>query len=269
MEIIPAYDVIIDGTDNFMSRYIINDACVLSGKPLVYGAISQYEGQLAVFNFGDQQNKPVNYRDLFPLPPGEYQVLSCEEIGVLGVLPGIIGSMQANETIKILTGLGKPLVNQLLTYDALTSQSYSIEIFPNEEASVQLPKSENYFREFDYRLFCFPETDNVPEISVVQLKNMLENGDVTILDIRKNGQIRGIEKSENFHRIPFEQLKEKYTAIKGKEVVVICQAGINSRKAVMELQDLFGSHKMFHSLRGGVIEWNRYLKNHPYDGKKT
>src|SRR6185436_2334238 len=106
--IMDGYDIIVDGTDNFSSRYMINDACVLLNKPLVYGAVSQYEEQVAIFNVKkNKTEETVNYRDLFPHPPGENEVLNCSEAGVLGVLPGIIGTMQANETIKLITGIGK------------------------------------------------------------------------------------------------------------------------------------------------------------------
>ena len=268
LEIISDYDVVVDGTDNFSSRYIINDACILLNRPFVYGAISQFEGQLAVFNLAGTQEIPVNYRDLFPEPPGEKEVLNCDEIGVLGVLPGIIGSMQANETIKIITGLGKPLANQLFTYQALTCQSYVIQLFRNEE-TPQPPKTVRQFQNFNYDLFCSPGTAEVPEIDAAQLKNMLDNEEVTILDIRKNGSIRGFEKSRYFHRIPFEKIKNDPVPIKGNEIVVICQAGISSRKAVKNLMSRYGTRKRFYSLRGGLIEWHKYLANPLYYGKKT
>ena len=116
----PLFDIIVDATDNFASRYMINDACVLLGKPLVFGAVSQFEGQVAVFNHVlENGNHSVNYRDLFPEPPASGEVLNCAEGGVLGVLPGMIGAMQATEVIKLITGLGKPLVNRLWNYNAL------------------------------------------------------------------------------------------------------------------------------------------------------
>lgn len=114
------FDVVVDATDNFASRYMINDACVLMGKPLVFGAVSQFEGQVAVFNQLQQNGeRSLNYRHLFPVPPQPGEVQSCAEAGVLGILPGTIGVLQASETLKLLTGIGKPLVNQLLCYNAL------------------------------------------------------------------------------------------------------------------------------------------------------
>ena len=115
----PDYDVIIDATDNFASRYLINDACVLLGKPLVFGAVSQFDGQVAIFNqLQADGSRSVNYRDLFPLPPANGEVLNCAEGGVLGVLPGMIGTMQATEAIKLITGLGTTLSNRLWNYNA-------------------------------------------------------------------------------------------------------------------------------------------------------
>ena len=151
LQIFETYDVIIDGTDNFASRYLINDACVLANKPLVYGAVSQFEGQVAVFNYKKSiEDIAVNYRDLFPNPPEEDSVLNCAEAGVLGVLPGIIGAMQANEAIKLITGIGKPLVNAILTYDALSGQVYTIEMSVNEISKSLVPVDAAAFSKMKY-----------------------------------------------------------------------------------------------------------------------
>src|SRR6266498_4667320 len=132
------FDIIIDGTDNFSTRYMINDACVLLNKPLVYGAISQFEGQVSVFRNKNEEN--VNYRDIFPDPPREGEVLNCAEAGVLGVLPGIIGTMMANETIKLITGIGEPLIDQLFTYNALNNQVYQLNLSARKETRSLIPK---------------------------------------------------------------------------------------------------------------------------------
>ena len=132
--LINEFDIIIDGTDNFSTRYMINDACVLLDKPLVYGAISQFEGQASVFNYSSKQNQEkINYRDIFPNPPKEDEVLNCAEAGVLGVLPGIIGTMMANETIKMITGMGEVLAGQLFTYNALNNQVYILNLSAAKE----------------------------------------------------------------------------------------------------------------------------------------
>ena len=134
MEIISRYALVIDGSDNLPTRYLVNDACVLTGKPLVYGAIFQFEGQVSVFNLpGEKGNRGPNYRDLFPEPPPPEMVPSCAEGGVLGVLPGIIGSMQANEAIKILAGIGTTLSGRLLIFDSLDFSTRFLHIRPNPD----------------------------------------------------------------------------------------------------------------------------------------
>ncbi len=134
LDIIRAYDVIVDCTDNFASRYMINDACVLEGKPVVYGAVSRFEGQAAVFNVMQEGRETTgNYRDLFPVQPEQGEVMNCAEAGVLGVLPGIIGSMQANETIKLITGIGEPLANQLLTFNAINNRQFIYNYAANKD----------------------------------------------------------------------------------------------------------------------------------------
>ena len=149
------FDIIIDGTDNFASRYLINDACALLHKSTIFGAVSQFEGQLAIFNYQSKdKNTPVNYRDLFPVPPKDDEVLNCAEAGVLGVLPGIIGTMMANETIKLITGIGKPLINSLLTYNTLNNQVFEVELSSNPATALLLPKDKESFKEMDYVFFC-------------------------------------------------------------------------------------------------------------------
>ena len=154
LEILKEFDIIVDGTDNFSSRYLINDACVLLNKPLVFGAVSQFEGQVAVFNMPRGNEEPVNYRDLFPEPPAPGEVQNCEEAGVLGVLPGIIGTMQASETIKIITGIGQPLVNRLYMYNALNNQGYEWVLQKGKESSSGIPASAEAFRLTDYESYC-------------------------------------------------------------------------------------------------------------------
>ena len=129
VDILSDYDLILDGTDNFEARYLISDACVALQKTLIFGAVSQFEGQVAVFNALQKDGtRGANYRDVFPDPPGENEVRNCAEAGVLGVLPGIIGAMMANEAIKWITGVGQPMSNRILTYNALNNQTYEVMI---------------------------------------------------------------------------------------------------------------------------------------------
>lgn len=153
IEHFPNYDVIVDATDNFASRYLINDGCVLLNKPLVFGAVSKFEGQVAVFN-KEEGGIAVNYRDLFPEPPKNDEVMNCAEGGVLGVLAGIIGIMQATEVIKLITGVGKSLANQLVTYNALTNDYYKVQLIKNPIALSTIPGSIEAFIQTNYEQLC-------------------------------------------------------------------------------------------------------------------
>lgn len=149
----PNYDIIVDATDNFASRYLINDASVLLNKPLVFGAVSKYEGQVAVFN-KEEEGVAVNYRDLFPVPPKNDEVMNCAEGGVLGVLPGLIGVMQATEVIKLITGVGNPLANQLVNYNALTNEYFKVKLIKNPLALSTMPASLEAFIQTNYEQLC-------------------------------------------------------------------------------------------------------------------
>lgn len=155
IDIFSAYDIIIDGTDNYTTRYMINDACILLNKPLIYGAIYRFEGQVSVFNYTSKANeKGPTYRCLFPEPPSTDTSLNCSVSGVLGVLPGIIGIMQANETIKIITGIGDVLSGRLMVINTLSMQTDIISFDRNKEAIAAAPASQEQFKNYDYELFC-------------------------------------------------------------------------------------------------------------------
>lgn len=147
------YDIIVDATDNFASRYLINDACLLLNKPLVFGAVAQFEGQVAVFNT-EKNGLSLSYRDLFPMPPKNDEVMSCAEGGILGVLPGIIGMMQATEVIKLISGVGESLANQILTYNALSQEMYKIALIKNPDAELEVPKTISAFATLNYEWLC-------------------------------------------------------------------------------------------------------------------
>lgn len=148
---ISQYDIVVDGSDNFSTRYLVNDICVLLGKPLVFAAIYQNEGQVAIFN---AFQNAVNYRDLYPEPPHDNEIPNCSETGVLGVLPGIIGTMQAAETIKFLTGYGENLVNKIVYYNLLDHQIYQIDLSKNEKSSRLIPKDLEELSSRNYASFC-------------------------------------------------------------------------------------------------------------------
>jgi adenylyltransferase/sulfurtransferase len=259
LTIISAFDIIIDGTDNFSTRYMINDACVLLNKPLVYGAISQYEGQLSVFNYREDKNEDaVNYRDLFPDPPKEDEVLNCEEAGVLGVLPGIIGTMMANEAIKLITGIGEPLINRLFTYNALTNQVYHLTLSPGKETRSLIPKDETEFLQIDYEWLCSSSVKHLIgegfEIDTNQFNKLLVSGDVAVIDVRESGEIPIVNEFIT-QRIPLSELKENLVNIKGDTVVFFCQTGKRSLQAAQWLFNTFGETKKAYSLEGGILQW--------------
>ena len=254
LAIINQYDIVIDATDNFSSRYLINDACVLLNKPIVYGAVSQFEGQVAILNYNLTTNiTSANYRDLFPTPPIDGEVLNCAEAGVLGVLPGIIGSMQASETIKLITGIGKPLINTVLTYHSLTNQLYEIEIVANSSTRSLLPANEADFIKMDYDWFCASK-NNKFEIDIENFNKIANTADVEIIDVRELGETP-ILTDINYYQIPLSQFKENIAAIKKEKIVVFCQSGKRSLQAAQILFDTFGNKKIIYSLKGGITEW--------------
>jgi adenylyltransferase/sulfurtransferase len=159
-DVINDYDIILDGTDNFPSRYLINDACVLLKKVLIYGSISRFEGQVAVFNVLDSHGvTSANYRDIYPLPPAENEVPSCNQAGVLGVLPGMIGMMMANECIKYITGTGKLLTNKLLLADLLHNRFLETKIEPQEKTKQLIPANRAVFEQKNYGVRCLEQME--------------------------------------------------------------------------------------------------------------
>lgn len=254
LEIIQPFDIIIDGTDNFSTRYMINDACVLLDKPLVYGAISQFEGQVAIFNCRKKTNDgAVNYRDIFPQPPKDDEVLNCAEAGVLGVLPGIIGTMQANETIKLITGIGTPLINRLLTYNALNNQVYELELAARKETRSLIPANEMLFKQMNYEWLCAASSMSF-EIDGDAFDDLLENKRIDVIDVRELNEMPVV--NEFYHqKIPLKQITGSIPEIKADTVVVFCQSGKRSKQAAILLSGIFGTTKKIYSLQGGIENW--------------
>jgi len=260
LTIIGSFDIIIDGTDNFASRYLINDACVLMNKPLVFGAVSQFEGQLAIFNYqGNDESTPVNYRDLFPVPPKDDEVLNCAEAGVLGVLPGIIGTMMASETIKLITGMGKPLIDSLLTYNALNNQVFQVALSSNPATTLLLPKDEEAFKEMDYVFLC--SASFLPfEIDVDSFNNLIATSKVDIIDVRESGELPKI-KEFNYMQIPLSIFVENIPLIENETVILFCQSGKRSKQAAQSLIERMATSKKIFSLKGGIINWLNHYQN--------
>ncbi len=253
LQLFKEYDIIVDGTDNFSTRYMINDACVLLNKPLVYGAISQFEGQVSVYR--NQNDEDVNYRDIFPDPPKEGEVLNCTEAGVLGVLPGIIGTMMANETIKLITGIGEPLINQLLTYNALSNQVFVLNLTSGKETRSLIPKNETAFLKTDYAWLCSSPVSN-DEIDVNTFNTLIEDGNVEVIDVRELHEVPAVNEFKHV-RIPLAQLAQNTSSITSEKVIAFCQSGKRSLQAAKILNGIFGGTKKIYSLRGGIVEWKK------------
>jgi len=257
-EIVAQYDIVVDGTDNFPTRYLVNDACVLEGKPLVYASIFQFDGQLTVFN---HKEGPC-YRCLYPEPPPPGLVPSCAEGGVLGVLPGVVGVMQATEAVKIILNQGTSLSGRLLLYDALDMKFREMKLRkdPSCPACGDNPTIGDVQA---YEDFCgLPPTEVVEEEAVMaeyditpaKLKCMMdENPDLYVLDVREPHEI-SICAIEDTVKIPLGQVAERYLEIpKHQEVVVHCKMGGRSAKIVDFLRSK--GYTQVKNMNGGILRW--------------
>ena len=266
LDILAPYDIIIDGTDNFPTRYLTNDACVLLGKPNVYGSIFRFEGQASVFY---AEEGPC-YRCLFPEPPPPGLVPSCAEGGVLGILPGTIGVIQATEAIKLILGRGDSLIGRLLLYDALDMTFDEVRLRKNPDCPVCGPNP-TVTELIDYEQFCgVPAHDNslyladqeegagVPQITPLELKARLDRGDdLLIVDVREAHEW-DISNLETLGAVLMPQsqvvsrMRELDTA---REIIVQCRTGARSAAVVHELQN--HGYKKLYNLDGGINRWAR------------
>ena len=259
MRLFTGYDVILDGTDNFPTRYLVNDACVLSGIPNAYGSIFRFEGQASVFATKDG---PC-YRCLYPEPPPPGLVPSCAEGGVLGVLPGVIGVIQATESIKLVTGIGEPLIGRFLIYDALKMKFRELKLKKDPECPV-CGTNPTVTKLIDYDQFCgvtpAHATENAGgtvndwEITPVELKKKLDAGETPfILDVREPNEYQ-INRIPGSTLIPLGELPRRYQELpRDREIVAQCKMGGRSAKAMDFLKTVgFTNVK---NLRGGILEW--------------
>jgi molybdopterin/thiamine biosynthesis adenylyltransferase/rhodanese-related sulfurtransferase len=228
LDIVDSYDVILDASDNFPTRYLLSDACALLNKPLVYGSVSRFEGQVGVYLPGGPQ-----YRDIFP---NAGEVPSCAEAGVLGVVAGIIGNLQALEVLKIISGVGQPLAGRLLTYQALTNQFYEVEITPPAETRVLTREA---FQGGPYTEVIDPETFN----------GMLRDPEILVLDIRETGE----EPQVPFPHVrrPLSLLRGEPVPYTGRRIAVFCRSGQRS----LEAAALLGTENTVYALEGGILGW--------------
>jgi adenylyltransferase/sulfurtransferase len=262
LELLAGYDIVVDGTDNFPTRYLVNDACVLLGKPNVYGSIFRFEGQVSVFH---AQAGPC-YRCLYPEPPPPGLVPSCAEGGVLGVLPGIVGSLQAAETLKLILGLGEPLIGRLLRFDALkmATREYKLRKDPGCPICGERPTIKELI---DYDEFCgvapapaagreaAPEAGR--EIAPRELKRRLDGGErIAIVDVREPHEwALGTIRERDVRLIPLGDLPARLHELDGAaEIVTQCRSGARSAKAQAILQGAgFGRVR---NLTGGILAWS-------------
>jgi molybdopterin/thiamine biosynthesis adenylyltransferase/rhodanese-related sulfurtransferase len=256
LDIIKDYDVVADGTDNFPTRYLVNDACVLSGKPNVYASIFQFEGQVSVFNYRHANGDlGPNYRDLYPTPPPPGLVPSCAEGGVLGVLPGIIGSLQALEVIKVVTGVGEPLVGRFYIFDALSFESRTFNISRRDDNPLN-GKAPSITQLIDYEQFCGVKAVEKPvkEITVKELYELQVKGEpFQLIDVREPYEYDIVNIGAEL--IPLATIAEHAGAIsKDKLVIVHCKMGGRSAKAIRELEEKFGFNNLY-NLKGGIIAY--------------
>jgi sulfur-carrier protein adenylyltransferase/sulfurtransferase len=254
LELFEQFDVIADGTDNFPTRYLVNDACVITGKPNVYGSIFRFEGQASIFATEDG---PC-YRCLYPEPPPPGLVPSCAEGGVLGILPGLVGMIQATEVIKLILGIGDPLIGRLLLIDALGMSFRQLKLRKNPDCPV-CGKNPTITGLIDYEQFCGIRGEEAPvetvggEIQVEELKRRLDAGeDIYVLDVREphEYQIANI----GGHLIPLGDLPNRVHELDtSREIVAHCKSGGRSAKAVTFLRQ--AGFKRVHNLAGGITAW--------------
>ena len=263
LELFAPYDVILDGTDNFPTRYLTNDACVILGKPNAYGSIFRFEGQASVFAAKDG---PC-YRCLYPEPPPPGLVPSCAEGGVLGVLPGVIGVIQATEAIKLLTGIGEPLVGRFLIYDALRMRFRELKLRKDPDCPV-CGTHPTVTKLIDYEEFCGlrPSAEaeaeaavaaasaSTTEITAVELKQRMDRGDkLQIVDVREPNEFQ-INRIPGGQLIPLGEIPRRYAELDmADEVVVLCKMGGRSAKAADYLRSV--GFKRVLNLKGGILEW--------------
>jgi molybdopterin/thiamine biosynthesis adenylyltransferase/rhodanese-related sulfurtransferase len=257
LDIFRDYDIVADGTDNFATRYLVNDACVLLGKPNVYGSIFRFEGQASVF----YAKEGPCYRCLYPEPPPPGLVPSCAEGGVLGVLPGIIGCIQALETLKLILGKGAPLIGRLLLFDALQMQFRELKLRKNPDCPV-CGEHPTIHELIDYEEFCgirggesMQQPAGVPEITPTELKKMMdEHRPFVLIDVREPHEYE-ICRIPGSTLIPLGEIAQRMNELNSAdEIVVHCRSGMRSAKAVQILMQ--AGFRKIHNLKGGILAWS-------------
>jgi Dinucleotide-utilizing enzymes involved in molybdopterin and thiamine biosynthesis family 2 len=265
LQIMSDYDIIIDGTDNFPTRYLTNDAAVILGKPYIYGSIFRFEGQVSVFlsrPFNGFERGPC-YRCLFPSPPPPGAVPSCAEGGVLGVLPGIVGALQAAEAIKLIVGIGEPLIGKLMLIDTLRMEFKTVRIRRNPNCPV-CGDNPTIRELIDYEEFCglrrgeLPESDEI-FVTPQELKSKLDAGEpLLLLDVREPEELEISEFPHPYKHIPLDDLPERVHELDlTSEIIIFCRNDQRSRLAAQMLQRMgFSRVKV---LKGGINAWSQEI----------
>jgi len=255
LELFESYDIIADGTDNFPTRYLVNDACVLTGKPNVYGSIFRFEGQASVFATSDG---PC-YRCLYPEPPPPGLVPSCAEGGVLGILPGLVGLIQATEVIKLILGKGESLAGRLLLFDALGMKFRELKLRKNPKCPV-CGENPSIRELIDYEEFCgigqeVQEPTGIEEVTAKELKEELDQGkDIFILDVRNPVEYE-ICRIVGSHLIPLDELLNRLHELdSARDIVAHCRSGARSAQAIEILRE--AGFRKLRNLKGGVLAWS-------------
>lgn len=260
MDIFKEYDIIIDGTDNFPTRYLVNDACVFLHKPNVYGSIFRFEGQATIF----WADKGPCYRCLYPEPPPPGLVPSCAEGGVLGILPGTIGLIQATEAVKLILGKGDPLIGRLMLYNALDMKFREVKLQKDPDCPVcGIQKTITSL--IDYEQFCgialgqeeaTVSTNGIKEITAMELKNLIDRHDkFTLVDVREPHEYQ-IAKIPGSKLIPLGEVAQRANELDtADDIVVHCRSGARSAKAIAQLQKM--GFKRLRNLKGGILAWSQ------------
>ncbi len=240
IELLKDYDVVLDGSDNFSTRYLINDACVILNKPLVYGSVFKFEGQVSVFNYKDGPT----YRCLYPNPPKEGEILNCSEVGVVGVLPGIVGTLQANEVIKIFTGIGTVLSGKILLFDVLSMIFNTISFSSIAENKI--------IKELiDYDIFC--GVTEIKKMTASQLKEKLKLGSaLQLIDVRNEEEFVQFNIGGKLMPLTVFEARRSEISMDG-DIVIICQSGKRSETAAAILTK--NGYASVYSLEGGLNTW--------------
>jgi sulfur-carrier protein adenylyltransferase/sulfurtransferase len=258
LKVLAPYDIIVDGSDNFPTRYLVNDACILLNKPLVHGSVLEFEGQVAVFNVNIKNSFTANYRDIFPMPPAVDSVPNCEQAGVMGVLPGLVGSIMTNEVIKFLIGLGDLLINKLFIINSLTLDVTTIKI--NKQNSTRDIKNL-----IDYDEFCglTSKKDNtldMKEITVQELQELKQLGkEYQLIDVREPHEFDICNIGGEL--IPLAEIPNNVEKIsKTKQVVIHCRSGARSGQAIKWLTSNHQFDNLY-NLKGGILAWANEIDN--------